>query len=331
MVSGQWPVIEIEPDYFDDNDKFLVKAYTFAVKGECGNMGLSFIRHEKISLRKESQFNEAWLHDRICKDPTLLGLSDGDVRVMDREHSIFVAGRLDVLLFDEDNNTRYEVEIMLGATDPSHIIRTIEYWDAERRRYPGYDHVAVLVAEDITTRFLNVMSLLAGSIPLIAIQLDALQVEEHLVLNFVHVLDQASLRIDDTNVDAGESEVDRAYWNQKAGSELMGICDEVLAMINGVADTKQEFNLLRGHIGLRSNGVVRNFIYLAPKPMKRFVHLTFSNSNAALWKEKFEEVGIPVANRRDGRLRVSVTPGEFGQYKDLIKQVVEETTKEAEA
>jgi hypothetical protein len=298
-----------------------------AIGGEI--MELSFIRHEKINLKKQSQFNEAWLHDRICDDPSLLGF--GDIRVLERERAISGAGRLDVLLFDEDNNTRYEVEIMLGATDPSHIIRTIEYWDAERRRYPGYDHVAVLVAEDITTRFLNVMSLLAGNIPLIAIQLDALRVEEHLVLNFVHVLDQTALRIDDTDDDSDGKEVDRGYWNQKAGPELMGICDEVLNMINGVASTKQDLNLLRGHIGLRSNGVVRNFIYLAPKPMKKFVHLTFSNSNAPHWKELFEEAGVPVANRRDGRLRISITPGEFVQYKDLVRQVVEETVKEAEA
>jgi hypothetical protein len=56
-------------------------------------MGLSFIRHEKISLKKQSQFNEAWLHDRICDDPTLLGL--GDVRVLDRERAITGAGQLE--------------------------------------------------------------------------------------------------------------------------------------------------------------------------------------------------------------------------------------------
>ncbi len=38
------------------------------------------------------------------------------------------AGRLDLLLQDA-NQRRYEVEIQLGATDESHIIRTIEYWD----------------------------------------------------------------------------------------------------------------------------------------------------------------------------------------------------------
>src|SRR3989442_11609419 len=41
----------------------------------------------------------------------------------------------------------------------SHIIRTIEYWDNERRRYPAYEHIAVLVAEQVTARFLNVIGL----------------------------------------------------------------------------------------------------------------------------------------------------------------------------
>ena len=86
---------------------------------------------------------------------------------------------------------------MLGATDPSHIIRAIEYWDIEKQRYPAYDHVAVLVAEDITSRFLNVLSLFSGSIPLIAIQLDALQVDDKILLNFVKVLDQTELRTED--------------------------------------------------------------------------------------------------------------------------------------
>src|SRR5690606_21168718 len=143
--------------------------------------------HQKISLRKHPTLNEAWLHERICEDPTILGL--GDVRVLDRERQLTGGGRLDLLLLDDENNRRYEVEIQLGATDPSHIVRAIEYWDLERRRYPAYEHIAVIVAEDITSRFLNVMALLSGSIPMIAIQLDALQVADHLLLNFVQVLD----------------------------------------------------------------------------------------------------------------------------------------------
>ena len=80
------------------------------------------------------------------------------------------AGRLDLLLQDPDTQRRYEVEVQLGSTDESHIIRTIEYWDIEKKRYPQYDHCAVLVAEDITSRFLNVVSLFNGTMPLIAIE-----------------------------------------------------------------------------------------------------------------------------------------------------------------
>ena len=87
-----------------------------------------------------------------------------------------------------DDDTRYEVEIQLGATDQSHIIRTIEYWDMEKRRYPKYNHVAVIVAEDITNRFLNVISLFNGAIPLIALQMCAMKTGDEISLNFVKVL-----------------------------------------------------------------------------------------------------------------------------------------------
>src|SRR5262245_42205727 len=125
-------------------------------------MPLNYTKHEPISLRNHPDFSEVWLHDRIAEDPAILGL--GELEVIQREKVQFAGGRLDMLLWDADNGTRYEVEVMLGATDPSHIIRAIEYWDIERRRYPAYDHVAVLIAEQVTSRFLNVMSLLAGSI-----------------------------------------------------------------------------------------------------------------------------------------------------------------------
>jgi len=57
-----------------------------------------------------------------------------------------------------------------------HIVRAIEYWDIERKRYPQYDHCAVLVAEEITGRFLNVISLFNGFIPVIALRMQAIAV-----------------------------------------------------------------------------------------------------------------------------------------------------------
>src|SRR5258708_26766916 len=158
-------------------------------------MALKYVKHESISLKSHPEFSEVWLHDQICEDTSILGL--GDLTVLGRERVQFGAGRLDVLLSDAENTVRYEVEIMLGATDPSHLIRTIEYWDIERRRYPAYDHIAVLVAEEITTRFLNVITLFSGSIPIIAIQVKAIGVGDNIGVTFLRVVDSTQLRKDD--------------------------------------------------------------------------------------------------------------------------------------
>src|SRR3989449_10399802 len=83
-----------------------------------------------------------------------------------------------------------EDEVQLGRTDEAHIIRTIEYWDIERKRYPQYDHTAVIVAEEITSRFLNVIGLFNGTIPLMAVQMNAVQLGDAVSLAFTTVLDQ---------------------------------------------------------------------------------------------------------------------------------------------
>ena len=91
---------------------------------------------EKISLKNNPEIKEDMIQKFIYEDPSVLGL--GELTAIQREKIQPQGGRID-LLFGDDNNTRYEVEVQLGATDPSHIIRTIEYWDMEKKRYPQYD------------------------------------------------------------------------------------------------------------------------------------------------------------------------------------------------
>lgn len=83
---------------------------------------MEYVRSRRVSLKAHPKFNEKWLQQQITADSTLLGLGDLDVKDVERRQPR--AGRLDVLLFDADTNTRYEVEIQLGPTDESHIIRT---------------------------------------------------------------------------------------------------------------------------------------------------------------------------------------------------------------
>jgi hypothetical protein len=115
---------------------------------------MNYAKFEKLTLKTHPTLNEKWVQERIAEEPGIIGL--GDVILKDKERIQPRAGRLDLLLQEADGNRRFEVEVQLGATDEAHIIRTIEYWDIERKRYPQYEHTAVIIAEDITSRFLNV-------------------------------------------------------------------------------------------------------------------------------------------------------------------------------
>ena len=120
-------------------------------------MGYPYTSCERLSLRA-SGLDEAWLQRTILENPSILRL--GDLKPAGREVRQSAGGRLDFLFYDADKNTMYEVEVMLGATDESHIIRSLEYWDIESRRWPNREHRAVIVAEEITNRFFNVIWLL---------------------------------------------------------------------------------------------------------------------------------------------------------------------------
>ena len=79
---------------------------------------------KKIFIRTAGK-DEYWLQDLIFANPGILGL--GELIPVSKEKKQSKGGRLDILLEDPEDKSRYEVEVMLGETDPSHIIRAIEY------------------------------------------------------------------------------------------------------------------------------------------------------------------------------------------------------------
>ncbi len=141
---------------------------------------------KKLTIR-QCCHDEYWLRDRIFEDPAILGL--GDLQAVMKEKIQSQGGRLDLLLKNPEDDSMFEVELQLGATDESHIIRTIEYWDNEKRRWPNRSHTAVLVAEEITNRFFNVVHLLSMAVPMIGIQANIIQVGEVQGLNFTKIID----------------------------------------------------------------------------------------------------------------------------------------------
>ena len=179
-----------------------------------------------VSIR-DAGLDEYWLHDQIYDNPTCLGL--GDLESVSKERIQSSGGRLDVLLKNPEDDSMYEVEIMLGETDESHIIRTIEYWDNEKRRWPQRQHYAVLVAECITRRFFNVIQLLSHSIPIIAVQVNMIESGGHKALHFSKILDTYEEPDDGT----GDGEVyDEAFWKKKSPWTI----EAARALLNSIGD-----------------------------------------------------------------------------------------------
>ena len=253
----------------------------------------------KIRMKGSPELSERWVQGEIEANPSLLGLGELDVR--DTERRQLHGGRLDMLLADPDTSTRYEVEMQLGATDESHIIRTLEYWDTERRRYPQYDHVAVIVAEDITNRFFNVISLFNGFIPIVAIQMTALRVDEDRVaLVFTKVLDHAVMGTDEE--DQGEP-TDRSHWAKRSTPKVMKLVDRIHAMVEQ-HDSGVELKYNKHYIGLSKDGVPNNYISMVPQKKKANIHFRIARSDEVT--DMIDESGIGTLPYDGGNYRVII-------------------------
>ena len=250
-------------------------------------MTKGYVKPVRISLKTDPNFSEKWVQQRIAEDPSILGLGDIVFRGQERLHPR--AGRLDLLLQDAETKRRYEVELQLGATDETHIIRTIEYWDIERKRYPQYDHCAVIVAEDITSRFLNVISLFNGTIPLIAIQMQALRIGEHVTLVFTTVMDELSRGLVDEDEDAAAAPTDRAYWEKRSSKSSLALADELMGTVKEF-DSTLELKYNKFYIGLSRDGQPFNFVEF--KPQKNLLKLELALPQTDELDAKVEAAGF---------------------------------------
>ncbi len=219
-----------------------------------------YIKPEILNLMTHREYNESWVKKRIMEDPSILNL--GNLEVLAAEKIQPTWGSFDLLLYNDETNERFEVELQLGKTNESHIIRTIEYWDIERRRYPKYNHTAVIIAENIPPRLLNVISLLNRSVPLIAIQFKAIKVEDKVFLDFTTVLDETMLGIDDIEED--REPASRQYWINKGLEKSMELADKIIEIVREI-NPEYSLNYARHYVGLSRNGISNNFIYLNPK------------------------------------------------------------------
>lgn len=279
---------------------------------------MDYTKFDTVSIKTHPGLGEKWVQARIAEDPSILGL--GDVVLKDKERPQPRAGRLDLLLQEVESNRRYEVEVLLGQTDESHIIRTIEYWDIERRRFPQYEHTAVIVAEDITSRFLNIISLFNGMIPLVAIQMKALKTGNSVGLVFTTVVDQMALGLVDEDEEIQET-TDRAYWDQRGSKKTVAMVDELLELAR-IHDKALELKYNKFYIGLAKDGQPSNFLIFRPK--KAFLRFEPRLKSTPETQEFLASADLDVMDydNRWGRYRIRLQPGDVEKYRKVLAEVV---------
>lgn len=284
---------------------------------------LKYVKFESVPLKNSSEFNEKWLQDRIIEDPSVLGL--GDIILKEKERIQPSGGRLDFLFQDPDSMMRYEVEIQLGKTDESHVIRTIEYWDIERKRYPQYDHTAIIIAEDITSRFLNIIGLFNGFIPLIAIQVSAIKHEDRVGLIFTRVLDQAALGLVEED-EAGEV-ADRNYWEKRGTHTTVTMADDLLNLIKTI-DPAIELKYNKFYIGLAKEGQPNNFAIF--RPQKNGLRLEVKLAKSDLVEGKLNETGLDLMEySRWGRYRIRLTKDDVKKHANFLQEIFQKAYGES--
>ena len=281
-----------------------------------------FINLKPVNLKQLDQQSEKRVQDQLSNDPTILGIGR-ELEVIDRERRQPKAGRLDLLLRDPNTSKRYEVEIQLGATDESHIIRTIEYWDLENRRYPQYKHTAVIVAEDITTRFLNVIQLFNGAIPLIALKMTAYHIGDQYALTFVKVLDELTYGLVDDDEPLAEA-VDRSFWETVRGTkETLSLTDGLFAVVNEV-EPRATLKYNKHYIGLEVAGNPFNFVKF--RPHRGHVRIKIKLPQDLDTDELLDRSGIDTLDYNPGSQEYNIRIGEDinDSHRKVLKRLLEQ-------
>ena len=269
---------------------------------------------EKTYISNLKDITEKSIQELIANDPSIIGL--GPLILKDKERIQPRAGRLDLLLQDPDTLRRYEVELQLGKTDESHIIRTLEYWDIERKRYPQYDHCAVIIAEDITSRFLNIIGLFNGFIPLIAIQVNVYKFGSEYGIVFTKVLDEMPLGLIEEDEEIQEV-TDREYWIKQSNLNSVKMADQILEMINSFK-SGYELKYNKFYIGMSKNGQPNNFALCRPKKNYTRLELKLSKSDEIdkiIEENNLEEMGY---DKRWGAYRLRLDKDEISKKKEAL-------------
>lgn len=267
---------------------------------------------KKIFIRNAGK-DEYWLQDLIYENPSILGL--GDLIPVSKEKKQSSGGKLDILLKNPEDNSMYEIEVMLGETDPSHIIRTIEYWDIEKRRYPQRQHFPVLIAESFNKRYFNVIQILSLNVPMVAIQADLLEVGGQKIINFTKILDiyEEQAEEDETNI------VNETTWASSANWTLQ-TAKELLTAINSSGQSLK-LNFTQSYVALINSRGNAYWLYKRSDPKSYLGFKEKDDEKVEAIKSILDKSSVPFTYNKYKEFLIVVDKEFIKKHKDIFVKV----------
>tara|TARA_R100001129_G_scaffold165189_1_gene131777 strand:+ start:2345 stop:2905 length:561 start_codon:yes stop_codon:yes gene_type:complete len=177
------------------------------------------------------------------------------------------------------------------------------------------------VAEDITSRFLNVVSLFNGTIPLIAIQMQAFRIDKHVTLIFTTVMDELTRGLVDEDEDAEAAPTDRSFWESKATKSTVALADRILKVVREF-DPSLELKYNKFYIGLSKDGRPFNFVTFRPKRNQINFEVKIPETDET--DAKIEAAGIETLeyNKRWGLYRLRLTEDDIINNIETLRELI---------
>jgi predicted transport protein len=177
------------------------------------------------------------------------------------------------------------------------------------------------VAEDITGRFLNVINLFNGIIPIIAIQIQAYEMSDGIALTFTKVIDELELGEDDSTVIV-RGTTTRKNYEENVPKQILEMVDTLYHILTTL-DQEYELKYNKYYIGLARAGVVNNFLQFRPK--QNFLKLTFKLGQSSDLEKEMENAGLDVIgyDQKWHEYHVRITPKDFQVHQKLLGEIVQ--------
>ena len=280
-----------------------------------------FCKSEVLNLKKHPNYSETWLEETICCEPSILRL--GDIKIMERQRRQKDGiARVDLIAQSEDKTEIFVIEMMLGPLDSSHIVRSVEYWLREQKRFarkPEVEVKAVLIAEQICdSRFKDVVRFLCDRMPLTVKEVAAIQVGDMLTLHCTTILDSSDEQSEDITVQPPQTSLES--WEHEHPATLQGA--KWFLQHLQFLDPAAVLNFARSTISIRLGSTGNLCMRFRPSAHGSFRARAWI-SDAEIWRDRLRAQGLRLSGSEDAEdwVRMILTPEDISRHESTLNEL----------